>query len=197
MPNQEGSRIADVNVNSDDGAHLEALALGSGDEGCGWEMVSNRKPAAHLKALGSDDEGCGWEMVSNRKPADRKHYLYIGNLKEDVQFEGLASYVQSRAAKAGVRATLYEATNTFFNKGDHVAARVAVNIGAADLLKSRVFWPRPLYARDWNFQLYDKDGSKKVTGKQDKNTEATTSAGPQDVATPPVPQGNPVGMRCQ
>ena len=130
-------------------------------------LVSNR-----LEPLGSSDEGCGWETVTNKKPADRRRYLYIRNLRQDVSIEGLSSYIRGSAEKAGVRATVYADTHKFFDKGTHTAARVAVDASAADLIKSREFWPRSLYARDWDFDLYDKKESQniaagKITGASD------------------------------
>jgi len=94
-----------------------------------------------------------WQLVCDQKPTRKKKVFYIGSLAKDCTAQKLQDFVERRASATGLTVPkLYNIT--MFEKNDHKCARMIIDAASATTISTRNFWPRPLYARSWNFEKY-------------------------------------------
>ena len=94
-----------------------------------------------------------WQLVSKHKPTRKKKVMYIGALVKDCTSRKLQDFVERRASATGLTVPkIYDIH--MFEKNDHSCARMIVDAASATTVTTRNFWPRPLYARPWNFEKY-------------------------------------------
>ena len=115
----------------------------------------------------------------------KKAVLYVGNLGTETTEEGVQEFVSRRAEKKGEKAPKVFNVKIFEPKSETRSARLTVAEGDAALLRSPNFWPRPIYARLWNFDFVSKpslckeDSGSEKEGHEPVNTENdNTASGP-------------------
>ena len=113
--------------------------------------VRTRTPgkAKQIEPMLSEDES--WTLVTAKKPGPKKSVLYVGNLNVGCSVNNLLEFVQIRAQKIGEKAPQIFNVKMFEPKNELRFARLTVAKSDAVLLRSSNFWPRPIYARSWNF----------------------------------------------
>ena len=94
-----------------------------------------------------------WELVSSSRPTGKKAVFYIGNLCPETDSERLSKFISLRAGKVHRSVTVF--SSKIFKKPKSTGARIVINAGAADIVSSKSFWPKPLYSRPWDFDKYD------------------------------------------
>ena len=151
------------------------------------ERKSDDRPAWARRttppAWESDDDS--WAFVTKKKPTVKKAVLYVGNLGTETTEEGVKEFVSRRAEKLGEKAPKIFNVKIFEPKSETRSARLTVAEGDAALLRSPNFWPRPIYARLWNFDFVSKpslckeDSGSEKEGHEPVNTENdNTASGP-------------------
>ena len=151
------------------------------------ERKSDDRPAWARRttppAWESDDDS--WAFVTKKKPTVKKAVLYVGNLGTETTEEGVQEFVLRRAEKKGEKAPKVFNVKIFEPKSETRSARLTVAEGDAALLRSPNFWPRPIYARLWNFDFISKpslckeDSGSEKEGHEPVNTENdNTASGP-------------------
>ena len=113
--------------------------------------VRTRTPGntKQIEPMLSEDES--WTLVTAKKPGPKKSVLYVGNLNVGCSENNLLEFVQIRAQKIGEKAPQIFNVKMFEPKNELRCARLTVAKSDAVLLRSSNFWPRPIYARSWNF----------------------------------------------
>ena len=119
---------------------------------------------SQLSEVDPDDEEC-WNLVSGTRPSGKKCELYVGNVKAHIDEESLEKYILLRAKRLDKKVIIHKIR--IFQKDKLWAARITINYAAADLLRNRAFWPRPLYARDWDYDYKSFSHRKKVSSSSD------------------------------
>ena len=98
-----------------------------------------------------------WQTVSSQKPTGKKAVFFVGNLRNDMQEEDFKTFIPKRCLSAGVSVVFHSVK--IFSKSDNMSARVIISADGAKLVKSRVFWPAPVYCRAWSFDKYQNSDS--------------------------------------
>ena len=98
-----------------------------------------------------------WELVCSKKPTGKRTVLFVGNLPSDTSAEKLSEFVTTCAStvKTEVQIIIHECK--IFRKESSSSARLVVNSKTAALVNSKVFRPRPVHSRQWNFEKYSED----------------------------------------
>ena len=112
----------------------------------------------------SDDDS--WTLVGARKPGPKRSVLYIGNLNAECTEEKLMAFVEGRTKTIGNAAPKVFNAKIYTTNSESgcLSARLTVAESDRALLQARNFWPRPIYARPWNFHLASsKEGDSKDT----------------------------------
>ena len=111
------------------------------------------KTSIDLNPMASDDDS--WTLVGARKPGPKRSVLYIGNLNAECTEEKLMAFVEGRAKTIGNAAPKVFNAKIYTTKSESgcLSARLTVAESDRALLQARNFWPRPIYARPWNFHL--------------------------------------------
>lgn len=108
----------------------------------------------------SDDEDGDWQFVCSKKPSPPKAVLFVGNLPKNMTEERLRKFVLTRSEKAGVSTEVFSCK--IFSKQDleFSSARLVFTKSSYNVVAHKVFWHRPVYVRDWDFNKYpsSKDG---------------------------------------
>ena len=119
-----------------------------------------------LRGFDSSDDS--WQLITSKKPRNEKRaVLYIGNLNSDTTMEKLKRFVASRAKAFDLEQKDVHVFHTPVDEGNGsssrifrsadesktTGARITVKASAVDVMTSRSFWPSPVYARKWNFDL--------------------------------------------
>ena len=103
--------------------------------------------------MASDD--VSWTLVGARKPGPKRSVLYIGNLNAECTEEKLMAFVEGRAKTIGNAAPKVFNAKIYTTKSESECLSTRLTVAESDrgLLQARNFWPRPIYARPWNFHL--------------------------------------------
>ena len=136
----------------------------------------------------TDDEDL-WQLVTNEKPpphrTEKRKDLFIGNLTPGTTDEKLAEYIQRRAKKAKRDVTLHFVTVAPEDESHELLrARASVNESEADLLLSRSFWPRGIYARPWRFKEQEPEKQSKKVSTQAGGAAMPLEQSQQQTAVP-------------
>ena len=125
-------------------------------------MTGRRGPGVqhHLRGNRTTTRG-----RSSQKRNRRRTVLYVGNLGTE---EGVKEFVSRRAEKLGEKAPKVFNVKIFEPKSETRSARLTVAEGDAALLRSPNFWPRPIYARLWNFDFVSKPSLRKEDSESEK-----------------------------
>ena len=131
-----------------------------------------------------------WTLVSSRKDQTARKVLYIGNVRPGTTGEDISKYITERAKGVGVQCPQIFNTKVFEAKpgAEFSGIRVSVDAESAAPLIEWSFWPRPLYARQWNFSARGPnkpEGSSRGLSKPEGSDHATP--GPHT----PLPDTNP------
>ena len=131
-----------------------------------------------------------WTLVSSRKDQTARKVLYIGNVRPGTTGEDISKYITERAKGVGVHCPQIFNTKVFEAKpgAEFSGIRVSVDAESAAPLTEWSFWPRPLYARQWNFSARGPnkpEGSSRGLNKPEGSDHATP--GPHT----PLPDTNP------
>ena len=122
--------------------------------GKGSKLQQAKRNDGRSKAILDVIADDSWQLVSAEPPRPKKAMLYVGNLSESCTEESLAAFVKQRSAKAGAETTVHDCSMHRAENGK-VSARLMVEASALLLVVSPNFWPRPLYARPWQFKDRD------------------------------------------
>ena len=106
-----------------------------------------------VEPMPSDDES--WSLISKQKPGPKRSVLYIGNLSPETTEERLVNFIQARSTAVGVKPPNIINARMFEPREgrDRIGARLTVASSDAEVLQATNFWPRPIYARAWNFHI--------------------------------------------
>ena len=106
-----------------------------------------------VEPMPSDDES--WSLISKQKPGPKRSVLYIGNLSPETTEERLVNFIQARSTAVGVKPPNIINARMFEPREgrDRIGARLTVTSSDAEVLQATNFWPRPIYARAWNFHI--------------------------------------------
>ena len=111
------------------------------------------RPKPKIDPLDSEDES--WNLVVEKKPTPPKAVLYVGNLSPQTTTERLEKFISERMKSVGAETPRIFNSRMHANRKDEngsvIGARITVPTDAVPTLTSRSFWPRPAYARRWNF----------------------------------------------
>ena len=148
------------------------------------ERKSDDRPAwaRHTTPPAWESDDDSWAFVTKKKPTVKKAFLYVGNLGTETTEEGVKEFVSRRAEKFGEKAPKVFNVKIFEPKSETRSARLTVAEGDAALLRSPNFWPRPIYARLWNFDFV----SKPSLCKEDSGRRMDTSPWIQKTIIQPV-----------
>ena len=97
----------------------------------------------------------GGRGISKQKPGPKRSVLYIGNLSPETTEERLVNFIQARSTAVGVKPPNIINARMFEPREgrDRIGARLTVASSDAEVLQATNFWPRPIYARAWNFHI--------------------------------------------
>ena len=119
----------------------------------------------------------GWLFLAN------EYVIRSTQLRESRNV--VKEFVSRRAEKLGEKAPKVFNVKIFEPKSETRSARLTVAEGDAALLRSPNFWPRPIYARLWNFDFVSKpslcredSGSEKEGHEPVKTENDNTASGP-------------------
>ena len=88
----------------------------------------------------------------------KKSVLYVGRISKECTEKQIEEFVLRRAVTIGERTPTVYAIRIFSKPGsDYDAARLTIDASSRPLLLYRNFWPRPIYSRAWNFEVYRTD----------------------------------------
>ena len=96
-----------------------------------------------------------WTLVTSTKPEPKKSVIYIGNVDVQTTPDRLEQFITQRAQHAGAKAPkLFNCK--FYPKEGATTCGVRITVAESDfeLLMQKTFWPRPTYARPWDFDRY-------------------------------------------
>ena len=121
-------------------------------ESLGIPSSTSRKRMC-VEPMPSDDES--WSLISKQKPGPKRSVLYIGNLSPETTEERLVNFIQARSTAVGVKPPNIINARMFEPREgrDRIGARLTVASSDAEVLQATNFWPRPIYARAWNFHI--------------------------------------------
>lgn len=109
-----------------------------------------------------------WQRVTHVRPkAHSMKALYVGKLRRDATSESVSAFVSERLESLGVRETENRCSLLEKSSNEFVGAHLTVHAKWAHLVLDRRFWPKPVYARPWNF---------KTTSPTDASNASGTSA---------------------
>ena len=95
-----------------------------------------------------------WSLISSKKPTPKKAVFYVGNLSAATTEEKIATFVSVRSKALGIGELRVFNCKIFRHDtadSDFVGARITVCQKDSHVFENRSFWPRPSYARPWNF----------------------------------------------
>ena len=112
-----------------------------------------REKRMRVEPMPSDDES--WCLISKQKPGPKRSVLYIGNLSPETTEERLVNFIQARSTAVGVKPPNVINSRMFESRDgtERIGARLTVASSDAGVLQATNFWPRPTYARLWNFNI--------------------------------------------
>lgn len=125
----------------------------SGEESDWQETRTRRRAKTHLTLPAfSSDSSSPWSLITDKPPNAKRAGIYVGNLKHDIDENGLRQFISSRVEGVESHVTVHTVSFAPMKNKQFSSARVAINQEALKLLTTRDFWPGRVYSWPWKFQ---------------------------------------------
>ena len=130
-----------------------------------------------------------WQLVAQEPPRAKKTVIFVGNLGTNCSEESIKTFVKRRAEAVGSTASVHNSSIHTTQTGK-VSARICIDATDLSLVTTPDFWPRPLYARPWEYRDRPKPNRQHPAGaaRGDPTLDGADSADSDSTASAGTPQ---------
>ena len=130
-----------------------------------------------------------WQLVAQEPLKAKKAVIFVGNLGTNCSEEIIKTFVKRHAEAVGSMASVHNSSIHTTQTGK-VSARICIDATDLSLVTTLDFWPRPLYARPWEYRDRPKPNRQHPAGaaRGDPTPDGADSADSDSTASAGTPQ---------